>query len=127
MKKRDKDQDQNQNRKRGRIKRLFDKVVSYLSGDKLIEWGVDRQLGFILFVFLIICASIAWSLMVEQNLVKVQKNERALQELRISYQQRTLDLVGMNNRTRIDAMLRQNGSALHAPAEPPKRIVLTQK
>ena len=124
MKKRDKDQDQNQNRKRGRIKRLFDKVVSYLSGDKLIEWGVDRQLGFILFVFLIICASIAWSLMVEQNLVKVQKNERALQELRISYQQRTLDLVGMNNRTRIDGLLKASGSKLHAPVKPPKRIEL---
>jgi hypothetical protein len=128
MKKRDKDQDQNQNqnqnRKRGRIKRLFDKVVSYLSGDKLIEWGVDRQLGFIFFVFLIICASIAWSLMVEQNLVKVQKNERALQELRISYQQRTLDLVGMNNRTRIDGLLKASGSKLHAPVKPPKRIEL---
>ena len=111
----------------GKIKDIVDKLVSYLSGDKLIEWGVDRQLGFIFYIFLIICASIAWSLMVEQDLVKVQKNEKALQELRISYQQRTLDLVGMNNRTRIDAMLRQNGSALHAPAEPPKRIVLTQK
>ena len=114
-------------KKKGRFKRLMDKVVSYLSGDKLIEWGVDRQLGFIFYIFLIICASIAWSLMVEQDLVKVQKNEKALQELRISYQQRTLDLVGMNNRTRIDALLRQNGSQLRAPAEPPKRIVLSQK
>lgn len=128
MKKRNKDQDQDQNqdqrRKKGRLRRIFDKVVSYLSGDKLIEWGVDRQLGFIFFVFLIICASIAWSLMVEQNLVKVQKNERALQELRISYQQRTLDLVGMNNRTRIDGLLKASGSKLHAPVKPPKRIEL---
>ena len=119
MKKRDKDQ---QIQQKGRFKRLVDKVVSYLSGDKLIEWGVDRQLGFIFFVFLIICASIAWSLMVEQNLVKVQKNEKILQELRISYQQRTLDLVGMNNRTKIDGMLKASGSKLHAPVEPPKRI-----
>jgi Tfp pilus assembly protein PilO len=106
----------------GKIKRIVDKLVSYLSGDKLIEWGVDRQLGFIFYVFVIICVSIAWSLLVEQNLVKVQKNERALQELRISYQQRTLDLVGMNNRTKIDGMLKARGSKLHAPATPPKRI-----
>ena len=118
MAKREKDP----NQKRGRIKRFMDKVISYLSGDKLIQWGVDRQLGFILYVFVIICVSIAWSLMVEQNLVKVQKNERALQELRISYQQRTLDLVGMNNRTRIDGLLKASGSKLHAPVEPPKRI-----
>ena len=114
MKKRNKNQDQDQNqdqrRKKGRLRRIFDKVVSYLSGDKPIEWGVDRQLGFIFFVFLII--------------VKVQKNERALQELRISYQQRTLDLVGMNNRTRIDGLLKASGSKLHAPVKPPKRIEL---
>ena len=120
MAKREKDP----NKKKGRLKRLVDKVVSYLSGDKLIEWGVDRQLGFIFYIFLIICASIAWSLMVEQDLVKVQKNEKALQELRISYQQRTLDLVGMNNRTRIDGLLKASGSKLHAPVEPPKRIEL---
>jgi Tfp pilus assembly protein PilO len=120
MAKREKDP----NKKKGRFKRLVDKVVSYLSGDKLIEWGVDRQLGFIFYIFLIICASIAWSLMVEQDLVKVQKNEKALQELRISYQQRTLDLVGMNNRTRIDGLLKASGSKLHAPVEPPKRIEL---
>jgi Tfp pilus assembly protein PilO len=120
MAKREKDP----NKKKGRFKRLVDKVVSYLSGDKLIEWGVDRQLGFIFYIFLIICASIAWSLMVEQDLVRVQKNERTLQELRISYQQRTLDLVGMNNRTRIDGLLKASGSKLHAPVEPPKRIEL---
>ena len=120
MAKREKDP----NKKKGRFKRLVDKVVSYLSGDKLIEWGVDRQLGFIFYIFLIICASIARSLMVEQDLVRVQKNERTLQELRISYQQRTLDLVGMNNRTRIDGLLKASGSKLHAPVEPPKRIEL---
>ena len=109
---------------RERFKKIFDKVVSYLSGDKLIQWGVDRQLGFITYVFLIICASIAWSLFVEQNLVKVQKNERVLQELLISYQQHTLDLVGMNNRSKIDALLKANGSKLHAPVDPPKRIEL---
>ena len=108
----------------GKIKDFVDKLVSYLSGDKLIEWGVDRQLGFILYIFLIFCISIAWSLMVEQNLVQVQRNERALQELRISYQQHTLDLVGMNNRTRIDGMLKSKASTLHAPLTPPQRIVL---
>ena len=108
----------------GKIKGIVDKLISFLSGDKLIQWGVDRQLGFIFYIFVIICVSITWSLMVERNLVQVQKNEKTLQELRISYQQRTLDLVGMNNRTKIDGMLKARGSKLHAPVEPPKRIEL---
>ena len=108
----------------GKIKRILDKLISYLSGDKLIEWGVDRQLGFIFYIFAIICISIGWSLLVEQSLVKVQKNERELQELRISHQQRTLDLVGTNNRSKIDGMLKVCESKLHAPQDPPRRIVL---
>lgn len=111
----------------GKIKHIVDKVISYLSGDKLIEWGVDRQLGFIFYIFVIVCITIGWSLMVEQNLVKVQKNERELQELRISYQQRTLDIVGMNNRTKIDGMLKGSASKLHAPDAPPRRIVLDKQ
>ena len=108
----------------GKFKHFVDKLISYLSGDKLIAWGVDRQLGFIFYIFAIVCISIGWSLLVEQSLVKVQKNERELQELRISYQQRTLDLVGMNNRTKIDGMLKACDSQLHAPQDPPRRIVL---
>ena len=55
---------------------------------------------------------------------KLLEYKRELQELKISYQQHTLDLVGMNNRTRIDGMLKAQGSRLHAPVDPPKRIVL---
>ena len=105
-------------------KHILDKLVSYLIGDKLIEWGVDRQLGFIFYIFVIVCVTIAWSLLVEQSLVKVQRNERELQELQISYQQHTLDLVGMNNRSKIDRMLKAHDSKLHAPTDPPKRIIL---
>lgn len=113
-----------------KIRKVIDRIVSrisILSGDMLVERGVDRQLGFIFYCFALVCVIIAWSLTVEQNLVRVQKNERELQELRISYQQRTLDIVGMNNRTRIDKMLKAEGSKLHAPQRPPKRIVLKDK
>lgn len=113
-----------------KIRKVIDRIVSrisILSGDMLVERGVDRQLGFIFYCFALVCVIIAWSLMVEQNLVRVQKNERELQELRISYQQRTLDIVGMNNRTRIDKMLKAEGSKLHAPQRPPKRIVLKDR
>ena len=106
-----------------KFKDILDKLISDLSGDVLIRRGVDRQLGFIFYIFAIVCITITWSLMVEQNLVKVQKNEKELQELRISYQQRTLDLVGMNNRTKLDRMLKAAGSKLEAPTEPPKRII----
>ena len=113
-----------------KIRKIVDRIVSrvsFLSGDVLVERGVDRQLGFIFYCFALVCIIIAWSLMVEQSLVRVQKNDKQLQELRISYQQRTLDIVGMNNRTRIDKMLKDEKSKLHAPEQPPKRIVLKEE
>ena len=54
----------------------------------LLDFGARRARES--YVFAIVCVSIAWSLLVEQNLVKVQRNEQELQELRISYQQHTL-------------------------------------
>ena len=100
----------------------MDKAARLLSGDFLIEKGVDRQLGFVAYVFVLVILFITWNLSVEARLSKVQDNEKVIKELRISYQQRTLELVGMNNRTKIDRMLVECKSDLHSPKVPPKRI-----
>lgn len=109
---------------KGKIKSLFDRLVDYLSGDAIIKHGWDRQLGFIVYIFVFVCLSIGWTLSAERRLVEVRNNERIIQELRISYQQRTLDVVGMNNRTKVDRMLKGCNSSLKAPSTPPRRIVL---
>lgn len=112
---------------KGKIKSLFDRLVDYLSGDAIIKHGWDRQLGLFVYIFVLICLSIGWTLAAERRLVEVRNNERIIQELRISYQQRTLDVVGMNNRTKVDRMLKECNSSLTAPVTPPKRIVLEGK
>lgn len=97
-------------------------LANILSGDFALALGLERQLGFIFYLFLLTCASIAWSLTVEQNMVQVQKNEKKIAELKISYQQNTLDIVGMNNRTKLDGMLAGCNSKLKAPTRPPRTI-----
>lgn len=105
-----------------KIRKMAESVVKFLSGDILLEKNVDRHLGFVTYVFALVVLFITWNLAVEAKLVKAQDNEKVIQELRISYQQRTLDLVGMNNRTRIDRMLDAQRSTLHSPKVPPRRL-----
>ena len=104
------------------LKKIKKHIQDFASGDLLIKWGVGRQLGFIFYCFCLVCLYIMWSLMVESQLARVQDNEKVIADLRINYQQRTLDLVGMNNRTRIDELLKKNHSTLHGPVDPPTVI-----
>jgi len=110
----------------GKIKRYTKKAVSkvtdFVSGDIVMRRGFDKQVGFMFYCFVLICAIITWSLIAENDLVKVKTNEKTIEELRISYQQMELDYIGMNNRTRIDKMLEGYGSSLHAPVTPPQVI-----
>lgn len=108
----------------GKIKKVFSKIVEFISGDVLINKGLDRHLGIVFYIFCLICLFIMWSLTVESQLARVQDNEKVLQDLRINYQQRTLDIVGMNNRTKVDNMLDKCHSTLVAPEDPPTLVKL---
>lgn len=101
---------------------IIKRMIDFASGDLLIRKGIDRQLGFFFYIFCCLCLFIMWSLMVESQLAHIQENENKLEDLRINYQQKTLDLVGMNNRTKVDDLLRKNGSTLHGPTDPPTVI-----
>lgn len=104
------------------LRKIKKGVLDFASGDILIKAGIEKQLGFIFYTFCCICLFIMWSLTVESQLAKIQDNEKILEDLRINYQQRTLDLVGMNNRTKVDNLLQQNNSTLHGPQDPPTVI-----
>jgi len=110
----------------GKFKNILDKAITkmvyILSGDA--AHGLEKNLGFAVFIFFLVCATITWSLIVENDLVKIKTNERTIEELRIHCQQLELDYIGMNNRTRIDKMLHDCGSTLHPPVVPPEVIVI---
>lgn len=100
--------------------------VELVSGDIILRRHIDKQMGLFFYIFLLFCAIIAWSLFVENQLVKVEKNDRTIESLEVSYHQRDLELVGLDQRTRIEQMLGECNSNLKAPVEPAK-IVETEK
>lgn len=107
----------------GRRMDKFKKGFSELfSGDLLLRKRVDHNMGFAFYIFVLFCAIIAWSLYVEKQLVKVEQNARTIEALEVSYHQRSIELVSLDQRTRIESMLESCKSNLKAPVEPAKVI-----
>lgn len=101
---------------------IRNRAVNFFSGDFILTRGLDRQLGFIFFIFVIFCCIIFWSLMVESKLVKVAENEKKIKSLVISRDQLAIDLLGLDRRGCVEELLRRNNSKLVAPVEPAKVI-----
>lgn len=106
------------------LAKVIRKMIDWLSGDAALRKGVGKQLGFVFYIFLLLCSVITWSLIVESDLVKVKNNDKVIEELRISSQQRQLDYVGLNNRNKVERMLKNAGSKLEEPTDPPQRIII---
>ncbi|MBR5035075.1 MAG: hypothetical protein IKX71_07185 [Bacteroidales bacterium] len=94
-------------------------------GEYITKKGVDRQLLFIFFCFMLISLYLIWGLWVEDRMAAINKNDKVLEELKIEYHEKNLKLTGLDQRTRIEKMLIGSGNTtLHAPTDPPKRIVI---
>ena len=106
-------------------RKIVRSVVDVFSGDVIIKKGWDRYLWFIIYLFILIVIYMIWGLFVEDRMSQVRKNESVLKELRIEYYQKDLELTGLNEKTRIEELLLENGNnRLHAPEEPTKRLVI---
>lgn len=105
-----------------RTNKVVSKIGRFFSGDAIINRFLEKQLFFVFFIFVLICGFISWSLYVESRLVQVEKNEKVLEELEIHYHQKTLELVGMNNRSKVESLLKQHKSTLHPPVVPAQRV-----
>lgn len=106
-------------KKAANIKKGF---VDLFSGDLLLRKRVDHHMGFVFYIFVLFCCIIAWSLRVEKQLVKVEQNAKTIEALEVSYHQRSIELVSLDQRTKIESMLEGYKSDLKAPVEPAKVI-----
>ena len=96
--------------------------VDIFSGDVILKKGMYRQMWFVTYIFVLFCIIIAWSLHVEKKMVKVERNAKAIEALEVSYHQRSIELVGLDQRTKVEALLEKNHSKLLSPEEPAKLI-----
>ena len=99
--------------------------VDIFSGDIILKREMYRQMWFVTYIFALFCIIIAWSLYVEKKMVLVEKNAKVIEALEVSYHQRSIELVGLDQRTKVEALLEKNHSKL-APPQEPARIIKAQ-
>jgi len=107
--------------KGNRITSIF---IKWFGGEFILEKGIDRQAGFIAYIFLLITTVIMWSLMVEKKMVQIEKNEEEIYNLEITYNESTLNLAGINKISLVEEMLEKCSSTLKAPEEPATVIII---
>ena len=94
-------------------------------GEYIARKGVDRQILFIFFCFILVSLYLMWGLWVEDRMALINQNDKVIEELKIEFHEKDLMLTGLDQRTKIEKMLISSGNTkLHAPQDPPKRIVI---
>ena len=97
-------------------------IKSFFRGDFLTVIKADRNIPFILYVFVLIILYITINLLIEQTMTVRQENERIIKELNIGYTQKSLELISIDTRSKIEEMLREKCSSLEKPETAPARI-----
>ena len=94
-------------------------------GEYIAKKGVDRQILFIFFCFILVSLYLMWGLWVEDRMALINQNDKMIEELKIEFHEKDLTLTSLDQRTKREKMLVGSGNtALHAPQDPPKRIVI---
>lgn len=104
------------------MNRTLQILRSIIRGNFLTEIGADRNIPFILYIFVLVTAYITLNLFVEQSMTRKEENERIIENLKIDYTHKYLDLMSLDTRTNIDVLLGKKGSRLEPPCEAPKKI-----
>ncbi|MBR5736268.1 MAG: hypothetical protein IKX60_05715 [Bacteroidales bacterium] len=107
-------------------KAILSNVIDVVSGDIITKKGIDKKLPFIIYIFFLIILYIIWGLMVEDKMTVIRDNEKEIETLKIEYYQKELTLTGLNQKSKVENLLLQNGiNDLKAPKDPPQRILVT--
>lgn len=86
----------------GLKRKIIDKTTSFFSGSFILKRRMDRFLWFFIYIFILIVLFISWNLYIESRFVRIEKNSTIIKDLEISRQQRSLDLVSIDNRIKVE-------------------------
>ena len=97
-------------------------IIALGRGDLVLRMRVDRAFPYILWLFGLGCVSIWLSYMTEQTMLKVEKNDDILKELRIQNTQMTYELVQMDRMGKVEDILNEMGSEVQPPHKPADKL-----
>ena len=87
-------------------------------GELLLRLRADKYLVHILYLFILMWATILLGLQVDKTLVRVSENNETLEKLRIHRTEKEADLVRMHSASAAQIRLKELGSDATLPTEP---------
>ena len=93
-------------------------MISIGQGSFLLRLRVDKLFPYILVLFIIGGANIWLSYVVEQTALKVERNKKELETLKIYHSQMVGEIVELNRLSTIEALLNEMGSDVKIPDKP---------
>lgn len=97
---------------------LKNSFVAILKGEFLLRLNVGRYFVHIVYTFFLFAMVIWISLMIDNTLSKVEKNNKTIQELEIIHSQKTYEIVSLSRRSTVNELLQQMGSDVQEPQQP---------
>ena len=97
-------------------------LISIGQGNFLLRLRVDKLFPYILVLFIIGWANIWLNYEVEQAALKVEKNKKELETLKIYHSHLTGEIVELNRLTTVETLLQQMGSEIRIPEKPAEMI-----
>lgn len=97
-------------------------LISIGQGNFLIRMKVHKLFPYILVLFIIGCANIWLSYEVEQAALRVEKNKKELETLKIYHSHLNGEIVELNRISTVETMLQQMESEVRIPDKPADRI-----
>ncbi len=88
------------------------------NGEFLLSIRADKYYMHIMYLFLLMWATILLSLQVDKTLTRVSDNKVAIERLRIHHAEKEAALVKLHSASSADARLKELGSKATLPSEP---------
>lgn len=103
-------------------KALKETLVSIGQGNFLLRLRADKLFPYILVLFILGCMNIWLNYEVEQAALKVEKNKKEIETLKIYHSHLNGEIVELNRISTIEDMLEGMGSKVGIPDKPADRI-----
>ena len=103
-------------------KAVKETLISIGQGTFLIRMRVDKLFPYILVLFALGCLNIWMSYMVEQAVLKVERNKEKLETMKIYHSHMNGEIVELNRLSTVEDMLKEAGSTVGIPEKPADRI-----
>lgn len=103
----------------GTIKNILQSIIQ---GQFVMRLKLDERFPQIVVCLVMGFVAIAFSLMIENTLIKVNRNNETLQEQKDEIALKTIELSEICNMENLEKMLKAAGSDLREPAKPAREI-----